>query len=497
MKTQTAKKPNILYIMSDDHAANAISCYDSRLSTVFKTPNIDRIGHEGVRLDHYYSTNSICTPARATVMTGQYGHINGVRSLNDRWHPEKGPNLAQLLKDVGYTTAIFGKWHLHCEPMGFDEYKYLSGVGGQGTYQNPEFFEKRKGKITHEGYVTDLITDMSLNWLRNRNREKPFFLMCHHKAPHDFWEYPQRYEKLFEGTDIPVPDSLFENKAHRAESSREYGSSVTPRSKVRSLYEDFCQPDYITGPLTGTENMSFEEKGYAAYQKYLKDYLRTVAGIDDSVGILLKELEEQGILDNTLVIYTSDQGMFLGEHDYQDKRWSYEESLKAPFLVRYPEVIPSGRVEDRLMANIDLAPTLLDFAGVQVPDSMQGFSCRKMLEGQQDAPDREAVYFRYWMHLAHRHHNPAHYGIRTKRWKLILYYGLPLDVSGAGKEETPAGWELYDMVNDPCELKNLYEMQAYRQIAEKLKVQLAEMKQKLRDEDDQYYELKAKIHNSI
>ena len=493
----THKRTNILYIMADDHAANAISAYGSRLASVFQTPHLDRLAREGVRLNNFFSTNAICTPARASIMTGQYGHINGVRTLDDPWRPEQGPNLARLLQQAGYETALLGKWHLHTTPAGFDDYKYLSSHHGQGTYQDPEFTEKDKGVVHYQGYVTDILTEMTVEWLQQRDRNRPFFLMCHHKAPHDFWEYAARHEDLFETTDIPVPDSLFEDKAHRSEASRDFGSSVTPRSKIRNLYNDFCQPDYVTGPLTGTETMTFAEKGIAAYQKYLKDYLRTVAGIDDSVGAVLAELEAQGILDETLIIYTSDQGMFLGEHDYQDKRWSYEESLRAPFLVRYPQEIAPGQVRDELMANIDIAPTLLDYAGAGIPESMQGFSCRGMLAGAPTARRREVVYYRYWMHLAHRHHNPAHYGLRTDRWKLIFYYGLPLDASGAVQEPTPAGWELYDMKNDPFELKNLYDDPAYADIVAELREKLKAVKRAYGDTDEQYPELRGVFNNGL
>ncbi len=469
--------------MSDDHAANAISAYESRLAEVFRTPNLDRLAQEGIRLNNFFSTNSICTPARATIMTGQYGHVNGVRTLSDALPPGYRPNLAVLLHEAGYQTGLFGKWHLHVEPEGFDEYRYLCGAHEQGTYRDPEFAEKGRGKTVFKGYVTDIITEMALEWLRRRDTDRPFFLMCHHKAPHDFWDYPERHEHLFDGIEIPVPDSLFEDKSHRSVATRDYGSSVTPRSKIRSLYADFCQPDYVTGPLEGTEDMSFEQKGLAAYQKYLKDYLRTVAGIDDSVGSLLDELEAQGILDNTVVIYTSDQGMFLGEHDYQDKRWSFEESLRAPLLIRYPAEIASNAVPDDLMANIDVAPTLLDFTSVPVPGQMQGFSCRGMLAGSRAAQRRQSIYFRYWMHLGHRHNNPAHFGIRTDRWKLIFYYGLPLDASGALPESTPAGWELYDMHNDPLELRNLYCDAAMRDVVKKLKRRLTSLKAELGDRD--------------
>jgi arylsulfatase A-like enzyme len=489
-------QPNILYIMADDHAANAISSYGSRLATVFKTPNIDRLGEEGVRLDNFFCTNAICTPARANIMTGQYSHINGVRTLSDAWHPENGgPNLAALLHQADYQTAFFGKWHLYCEPVGFDEYKYLSNVNQQGTYRDPEFMEKGQGIAQHPGHVTDIITKMCMKWLReDRDSARPFFLMCHHKAPHDLWEYAERYEHLFDGVDIPVPDSLFEDRSHRSEASRDYGASVTPRNKVRNLYDTFCRPNHVTGPLLGTEHMTFEEKGIAAYQKYLKDYLRTVAGIDDSVGDLLRELEQQGILGDTIVIYTSDQGMFLGEHDYQDKRWSYEEGLRAPFLMRYPKEIAAGSVCNALMANVDLAPTLLDYVGLEAPRTMQGISCRQTLAGGPEV--RRETYFRYWMHRAHRMENPAHFGIRTPDYKLIFFYGLPLDASGALSDPTPPGWELYDLRQDPLEMHNVYNDFAYVEIVAELQQRLFALKRELGDDDVLYPEIAERIQQA-
>lgn len=488
-------KPNILYIMSDDHAANSISCYGSILSSVFKTPNMDRLYHEGCRMDDYCATNAICTPARATIMTGQYGHVNGVKTLSDDWDPSSKMNLARLLSENGYQTSMFGKWHLGCDPEGFDTYQYLAkegqgGFGEQGVYFNPSFKHKDKGYVEYEGYVTDIITDMAKTWIEDRDKDKPFFMMCHHKAPHDFWEYAERFEHIFDGVDIPEPESLFEDRRHRSVATRDLGSSVTPRSRIRSLYADFCKEDYVTGPLVGTEHMTFEERGRAAYQKYLKDYLRTVACIDESVGTLLKTLEDQGILDNTIIIYTSDQGMFLGEHDYQDKRWSFEESIRTPFLIRYPKEIPAETNCTELMANIDVAPTILDYAGIEVPKEMQGISCRDMIAGKEQKEYHDCVYFRYWMHLAHRHDNPAHYGIRTKEYKLTFYYGLPLDASGALDMITQPGWELYDLKNDPQELHNVYDDPKYFDIREDLKLLLEDTKKKYNDEDDQYTDLK-------
>lgn len=480
-------KPNVLYIMSDDHASNAISCYGSILSEVFKTPALDSIATDGARLDCAFSTNSICTPARATVMTGQYGHINGVRTLADPYDPVNNLNLAKIFSDNGYQTSIFGKWHLHCKPYGFDEYKVLSNFEGQGSYQFPEFNEKDIGIVTYNDYVTDVITDMATTHIGSMDDDKPFFMMLHHKAPHDFWEYAKRHEHMFDGVDIPVPDSLFENKEHRSIASRDFGSSVTPRSKVRSLYEDFSQDDYVTGKLITSDEMTFEQKGIAAYQKYLKDYLRTVAGIDDSVKTVLDCLKSKGQLDNTIVIYTSDQGMYLGEHDYQDKRWSFEESLRIPFLIRYPKLIKAGTVNSNLISNIDIAPTLLDFCGIDIPSTMQGISQVDVLTND-NADDKNAyIYFRYWMHLAHRHHNPAHLGIRTKEYKLIYYYGHPLDANGAQDEITPQGFELYDMINDPFELHNIYESST--EVAEVLMKKLKEAREKFKDTDDNFKDI--------
>ena len=486
-------RPNILYIMSDDHAANSISCYNSILAQVFRTPNMDRLHQEGCRMDAYCATNAICTPARATLMTGQYGHINGVKTLSDVWNPCKGPNLAKILSENGYQTAMYGKWHLGCDPVGFDTYSYLSdgtgAYGEQGVYFNPSFKDKDKGFVRYDGYVTDIITDMASDYIRNRDKDKPFFMMCHHKAPHDFWEYAPRHEHLFDGVTIPEPQSLFEDRRHRSEATRDFGSSVTPRSRIRSLYEDFCEPNYVTGPLTGTEHMTFEERGRAAYQKYLKDYLRTIAAIDESVGSLLELLEKEGILDNTVVIYTSDQGMFLGEHDYQDKRWSFEESIRTPLLIRYPKEIPANSNCTELMSNIDIAPTILDYAGVAVPKEMQGFSCRNMIAGKAQDQYHDAIYFRYWMHLAHRHDNPAHFGIRTKEYKLTFYYGLPLDATGAMQYVTKPGWELYDLRHDPQEMNNIYNNPNYFTIREELKVLLQHTRELYQDTDDPYTDL--------
>ncbi|WP_305767508.1 sulfatase-like hydrolase/transferase [Candidatus Epulonipiscium viviparus] len=494
------KQPNILYIMSDDHASNSISCYNSMLSSVFKTPNLDRIAYEGCRMDNYYATNSICVPARATVMTGQYGNKNGVKTLADKWNPNQPLNLAKIMTDAGYQTAMFGKWHLDCDPIGFEEYQYLDMINGkhprqQGIYWDPEFRTSEGEFKKYEGYVTEIITDMTKDYILNRDKNKPFFIMCNHKAPHDYWQFAAKYKDIFDGVDIPIPESLFEDRSHRNIASREYGSSVTPRHKVRSLYNEFCKPNYVTGPLEGTEDMTFEEKGIAAYQKYLKDYLRTVASIDESVGYLYTVLKHENILDDTVIIYTSDQGMFLGEHDYQDKRWSYEESLGTPLMIRYRDEIKPNTVSKELMANIDIAPTILDYAGIEVPAEMQGVSARDIIKGEHEAI-HEGVYFRYWMHLAHRHDNPAHYGVVTKDYKLIFYYGMPLDATGAVQTITPGGFELYDLKNDPMELNNVYDDPNYEQMREVAKRLLESLKKEYGDTDTEYSDLQ-KLYSEL
>lgn len=489
------KKPNILYIMSDDHGANAISAYGSRLAKVFETPNIDRIGREGAILQNVHCTNAICTPSRATILTGQYAHVHGVKTLADEMDPSLNTYPIMMQED-GYQTAVVGKWHVHCEVKGFDYYDVLPG---QGYYFNPYFWDKEtdwgaienihhkdQGK-QHTGYVTDIITDKCLNWLKKRDRDKPFMLMCHHKAPHDNFEYHPRYEHILDGVDIPEPNSLWEDKSHRSIATRTYGTSVSERNPVRNAVTLMSDPNYQTGQLDIT-GLNETERTKAAYQKYLKDYLRTVKGIDDSVGELLDYLEQEDILDDTIIIYTSDQGMFLGEHDYIDKRWIYEEALQMPFLVRYPKEIAAGTVLEDVISNVDFAPTLLDYAGLQKTDVMQGRSFRENIKGNTPTDWPNKIYYRYWMHLTH-HDNPAHYGIRTKDYKLIFFYGLPLDAKHALQEPTPPGWELYDLRNDPFELKNVYHDQDYQEVVKDLKTQLLHMKKEVGDEDDRYPEL--------
>jgi len=482
-------RPNILFIMSDDHAANAISAYGGRYSEWVKTPNIDRIAREGAHLTHVFCTNSICTPSRACIMTGQYSHVNGVYTLRDDFDRDR-PNVAKMLRSAGYQTAIVGKWHLHTEPSGFDYYNVLPG---QGLYHNPLLKEKGKpwqnergGGEGYEGYATDVITDVALTWLKNRESDQPFFLMCHHKAPHGLWEYAERHRDLFRNMDFPEPPGLFEDKSHRSEATRNRGRDML--NMAGRMHHHKPDREWPTGKLD-TTGMTDEEKSRAAYQKYLKDYMRCVTAIDENVGRLLEYLDENDLTNNTIVIYTSDQGMFLGEHAYYDKRWMFEEALQMPFLIRYPGEIRAGSVNDDVIINADFAPMFLDFAGLESPSDMQGCSFRANLQGRTPSDWRDAMYYRYWMHKKNSE-VPAHFGVRTRRFKLIFFYGLALGRKGADEGwRTVPGWELYDLEKDPLELNNVYRDPAYREAIPELKRQLRQIRSRLGDTDENHPEI--------
>lgn len=498
-----ADRPNILFIMSDDHACNAISAYGGRLARVAPTPNIDRIGQEGIRLNKCFVTNSICTPSRAVILSGQHSHINTVKTLGDAFPgPDAGtPNVAHILRRSGYQTALIGKWHLRSAPWGFDYWK----VGpGQGQYHDP-FFVSSTDNITYgqrppkgtprtKGYYTDLITDFAVDWLDQRDESKPFFMMLHHKAPHGKWEPADRHHDYLAGVEIPEPPSLWEDFSHRSSATRNMGTSITDRlTGRRTMVDDVQKPDWPAGSVN-MAGMNSVQKGKAAYQKYLHDYLGCVKAVDENVGRVLKYLDDTGLAKNTLVIYTADQGMFLGEHDYFDKRWIYEECFRMPFFARLPGVIPANSVNDEhLCSNLDFAQTLLSFAqvaGAAEETKMQGRNMQAILTDQQQGEWRDAVYYRYWMHLAH-HHIPGHYGVRDNRYKLAFFYGLPLDAT-LGKGEHPptiAGWELYDLQSDPSETSNIYGNPECEAITERLKKRLLELKEQYGDRDKDYPEL--------
>ena len=451
------KQPNIVYIMADDHAAHAISACGSRIN---RTPNIDRIASGGVRMTNCFCTNSICTPSRAAILTGQYSHRNGVYTLSDRLDPNRN-HVAKELQTAGYQTAMIGKWHLASEPTGFD---YWNILPGQGVYYDPVFIDAG-GKKKHEGYCTDIIADFSIDWMKRRDPKKPFFLMCHHKAPHRPWDPAPKYKHLFDGQTIPEPDNLFDHYEGRARSVSTVTMKVGEDMNQRDVKQAF-PPD-----LKGDALRKW------AYQLYIKDYLRCIQSVDDNVGRVLDYLDAEKLAQDTIVIYTSDQGFFLGDHGWFDKRLMYEESLRMPFLMRYPRAIKRGSVNRDIVLNIDFAPMFLDYAGRKTPAEMQGRSFRANVEGHTPKDWRTSMYYRYWMHNTNDHHVPAHYGVRTDRWKLIYYYGKPLGMKGANPPDTPPEWELFDVRNDPREMKNLYGDPKFAPVVKELKA-LLEKKQK-------------------
>ena len=493
-ETESSKKPNILFIMSDDHTTQAFGVYGSRLTSLNPTPHIDQLAREGVVFNQVFCNNSICTPSRASIITGQYPQTNGVLDLLGRIPPEK-QYLPQEMSKAGYLTAMIGKWHLREEPAAFDYYNVLPG---QGRYYNPVTRDRARGEwpentAQHEGHSSDVITDLSLDWLRNRDKTKPFFLMHHFKAPHDMFVNAKRYDSYLEDTKIPEPDNLYDQpgpnfgsastRGHNDELVNTIGASVSKRSNAWELGmrlevdESIPEPEYTS----------------IVYQKLLKRYLRCVKGVDDNVKRLIDYLKGEGIYDNTLIIYTGDQGFFLGEHDFFDKRWMYEEAMRMPFIVRYPKTLSAGSQNNLLINNADFAPTLIDFAGGAVPEYMQGRSFANTLIGKIESDWREATYYRYWMHMAHRLGNPAHFGLRTDRYKLIFFYGVdyedPPRMNYWGSQAdivTPPGWELYDLQNDPHEMKNLYGKPEYVGLVLQFKEKLKSMREDLNETDKNF-----------
>jgi len=496
------RQPNILFIMSDDHTTQAFGAYGSRLSHLNPTPTIDKLGREGIIFENVFCNNSICTPSRASILTGQYPQTNGVLDLHSDLPPEK-QYLAKEMRQLGYQTAVIGKWHLAQEPAEFDYYEVLPD---QGKYFNPELVSregaekkmvkfgklgKREVRVTkHQGHSSDVITDRSLEWLENRRDvTKPFLLLHHFKAPHGMFEFAPRYQSYLDDAYIPEPASLYQAGNHGSVATRgegdslihDIGSSVGLRNTIRGVGRALEIP--VDDP----------RHQHKAYQKYLKRYLRCVKGVDDNVKRLINYLEESGLIDDTIIVYTSDQGFMLGEHDYIDKRWMYEESMRMPLIVRYPKSFQSGIRSDTLINNTDFAPTLIDIAGGGVPAYMQGKSIKSILEtGLEPKGWRRSTYYRYWMHMGSRHANPAHFGIRTKEYKLIFYYGrhykteTKSDAWGRYDFVTPPAWEFYDLTRDPEEMQNEYGNLKYADTILGLKVELARKRRDLKEEDDAY-----------
>ncbi len=513
-----AERPNILFIMSDDHCARAVGAYGLRLAKLNPTPNLDRLAQGGMLFENVFCTNSICTPARASVLTGQYSHRNGVYDLYGTLPGEKC-YLPKEMQQAGYTTAVVGKWHLKDSPQFFD---YYSVIAGQGRYMNPVMHTNVGGTkrlvrfdstlqreievVDTEGHSSDVLTGITLDWLDNRrDKSKPFFLMHHFKAPHDMFVYAPRYEDYLADAEMPEPGNLYDQPgpnfgsiATRGENDSllgVIGSTISPQRTKRNLSRYYLKK---IREMTGREDLSDREITHHAYQLYVKEYLRCVKGIDDNLKRIVDYLRDNGLLENTVIVYTSDQGMLLGEHDYIDKRWIYEESIRMPLIVHYPKTAAAGSRCDWLINNTDFAPTLLELAGIARPDYMQGHSFAAALAGNDEPADwRKATYYRYWMHMAHGHNNPGHFGIRTKEHKLIFFYGTdftdthnkrPVTRHEGNRffKSTPAAWEFYDLSRDPHEMHNRYGDPQYRQAIASLKAELRRLREELGDTDREH-----------
>ncbi len=472
----TAPRPNVVFIMADDHAAHAISAYGSRVNA---TPNLDRLAREGMLFRNAFVTNSICTPSRAAILTGAYSHRNGVPVFN-RFDGSQ-TTVAKLLQAAGYYTGMIGKWHLGSDPTGFDRWEILPG---QGVYHDPVLYTAT-GETTYRGrYVTDLITDLGIDFIRARPKGRPFFLMLHHKAPHRGWTPDDKHRLMFEGKVIPEPATLWDDYATRTDALRENQQRVADDLTRRDLKlepptglhgEDRdswldTKPTEVSRTVNGrATTLTGEALARWKYQRYMQDHLACVQSIDDNVGRLLDFLKESGLERDTLVVYTSDQGFFLGDHGLFDKRFMYEESLRMPLLVRWPAVVPASSTADAMALNVDFAPTFLEAARVAVPDSMQGRSLLPIVRGGVPGNWRTEIYYRYYHDPGH-HNTRAHYGVRTATHKLIYYWR---------KNQ----WELFDLRSDPVELRNLYGQPGQEAITLELKATLARLRKELQDDD--------------
>lgn len=480
------ERPNILFIMSDDHTAQAWGIYGGILKDYVHNPNIKRLAAEGCVLENCLVSNSICTPSRATILTGQYSHINGVTTLGAGLSPSHN-NIAKELQKGGYATSIIGKWHLKQEPAGFD---YYSVLPGQGEYWNPRLKTVDNwedyyggGKVV-EGFSTDIIADKTMEWIENRDKSKPFMAMCHFKATHEPFDYPDRFGHLYRDEEIPVPDSFYDQGAET--NGRVFnGQSINNLQKryLDATADPELRKDYMAYPELpfSVDGLSADEARMKTYQKFAKDFMRCGAAIDDNIGRLLDYLEKSGLAENTIVIYTADQGYFLGEHGWFDKRLIYEESIHMPFVIRYPKEIPAGSRLADIIENVDFSALFADYAGIQYPETMQGRSFRENLKGNTPADWRKHGYYRYWDHSKDR---PGHFGIRGERYKLAFYYGNGLKVNGYSEEEQPDKyWEFFDLEKDPNELRNAYGDPVYKDIIAEMKEEILRQREFLGDTD--------------
>lgn len=499
MNSENRKSPNIIFIMTDDHAYQAISAYGSKL---METPNIDRLANEGMLFNKGYVTNSICSPSRAVALTGKFSHLNGVRDNLDVFDSTQ-VTFPKILQKQGYQTAIVGKWHLKSEPTGFDYWKVLPN---QGHYYDPEF-RTPNGIVKEEGYVTDVTTDLALNYLDSlRDKEKPFLLMYHHKAPHRQWWPSIEDLEAYKDSEISSPATLYDTYVNRGTAAKEAEMRINDHmalsmdNKIRpdllktmnleeflSWYESSYLERYnrlnneekrkwdaVYGPINEDFRKNTpqgEALTYWKYQRYMQDYLAALKSVDRNIGRLLDYLEQNNLAENTIIIYTSDQGFYLGEHGWFDKRFMYEPSFRTPLIIKYPKLIKAGSINNNLVQNVDFAPTFLDLSGAEIPNDMQGESLLPLFSNDNNSNWRDALYYHYYeypgIHMVKRH-----YGVRTERYKLIHFY---YDIDE---------WELYDLEKDPEELNNVYDNLDYKVVQQEMHNRLDELRIQYKDNSD-------------
>ena len=460
-----ADKPNIIWIFSDDHSYQTIGAYGGRLAHLNNSPNIDSLAKEGMIFNRCYVGNSICAPARATLLTGKHSHKNGKFDNRDPFNHDQ-QQFQKLLQKSGYQTAMIGKIHLHGKMQGFDYWEVLPG---QGKYYDPDFVTE-EGKTSYKGYVTDIITDKAIDWLdKKRDKNKPFMCMIHQKAPHRNWQPAQRHMELYEDIEIPEPANLFDDYSNRATPSATQDMSLEKTMRMKQdlktdpSLDNKRSKDFYANPLTGKALVKWK------YQQYLKDFMRCTKAVDENVGRVLEYLKESGLEKNTIVMYSSDQGFYMGEHGWFDKRMMYEESYRTPFLVKWPGTIKPGSVNTDLVQNIDFAPTFLDICGVEIPADMDGVSVVPLLKGEKPADWRKHLYYTYYEYPA-VHSVRRHEGVSGKRYKLIRYYGPDVE---NGEE-----WELFDLKTDPGEMNSQYSNPEYASVVAELKKELIKMRKK-------------------
>lgn len=487
-----AERPNILFLFSDDHAIKAISAYGGPLANVATTPNIDRLANEGAVFLNSFCANSICGPSRATILTGKHSHKNGFMRNGNNFDQNQW-TVAKALQEGGYNTAVIGKWHLKSNPVGFDHWEVFPG---QGSYYNPVFIQQDGSQKQFEGYATDLTTEKAVDWLDSRDKSKPFFLMCQHKAPHRTFAPATRHLGAFDDQKIPEPETLFDDYQNRSETLAKnemeidrhfdwaYDAKVrkSERGDVKLPKPDrYGTPEYNRmlpaqkakwdahfGPLNQlfladfkSGKLSHQDVVSWKYRRYMRNYLSTVKAVDESVGRMLSYLDENGLAENTIVIYSSDQGFFLGEHGWYDKRWMFEESFRMPFLIRWPSVVQPGLRLKELIQNIDYAPTFMEIAGLNAPDDIQGMSLVPLFKNNASRW-RESLYYAYYE--LGEHAVPRHFGIRTQRYKLMYF------------PQTDE-WNLFDLESDPNELFSVHEQPEHKQTREGLLAEFIRLRQ--------------------